>query len=93
MVLHIAPDGTVTTLYQEFLHLAALGALRIERASHVEPDSQGQWWAHVIDGPTLGPYPSRSAALAAEVDWLVTHRLGGPVPVEPKDSALLQESS
>jgi hypothetical protein len=73
----IESDGTVTTLYDERLDLQALGALKLTRASHVDPDSEGQWWAQLIQGPTLGPFPNRSAALAAEVDWLNRHRLGG----------------
>src|SRR4051794_13845574 len=49
--------------------------MRIERSSHVEPDDQGRWWAEVIDGPKMGPFPLRSEALAAEVAWLLKHRL------------------
>ncbi|MDZ4685550.1 MAG: hypothetical protein SH850_10845 [Planctomycetaceae bacterium] len=71
----ISPDGSITTLYTELLDLTALGALNIVRASHVEPNDQGQWCAHLIDGPTLGPFPRRSDALAAEVAWLTAHRL------------------
>jgi len=33
------------TGYTEALDLAALGSLSIRRASHVEPDEQGRWWA------------------------------------------------
>ncbi len=73
----IEPDGTTTTLYDERLDLQALGALTLTRASHVDSDSEGHWWAHLIEGPTLGPFPTRSAALAAEVDWLNLHCLGG----------------
>jgi len=75
MEVVISPDGTVTTLYTELLDLTALGVLNIVRASQVEPDEQGQWFAHLIDGPTLGPYPRRSDALAAEVAWLTEYRL------------------
>ncbi len=75
MELVIAPDGTVTTLYHELFDLAALGRLSIARASQVEPDAHGQWTAQILDGPLLGPFPTRSAALAAEVAWLTTHRL------------------
>jgi len=44
----------------------------IRRASYVEPDDHGQWWAdlHPVGGPCLGPFPRRSAALAAELRWL-----------------------
>lgn len=73
----IEPDGTVTALYDEWLDLQAVGSLTLTRASHVDPDSEGQWWARLIAGPTLGPFPTRTAALAAEVDWLNRHRLGG----------------
>ena len=75
MTLLIDPTGEITTIYQEVLDLAALGSQRIERASHVEPDAHGQWWAEIIDGPRLGPFQLRSDALAAEVDWLLKHRL------------------
>jgi hypothetical protein len=77
MDLLIAPSGEITTLYTEVLDLAALGAVNIQRVSHVEPDPQGQWWAQIIDGPNLGPFPRRSDALAAEVAWLIEHRLKG----------------
>lgn len=75
MTLLIGPAGEVTMIYQEDLDLSLLGALRIERASHVEPDDQGRWWAAVVDGPKLGPFGLRSEALAAEFAWLLTHRL------------------
>jgi len=75
MTLIIDPAGEITTIYQEVLDLAALGAQRIERASHVEPDVQGRWWAQIIDGPLLGPYALRSEALEAEVAWLIANRL------------------
>lgn len=75
MDLVIHPDGAVTTLYSELLDLSALGALNIARASHVEPDADGLWFAAIIDGPTLGPFARRSEALAAEAAWLTEHRL------------------
>ena len=75
MDLLIHPNGDITTLYTEVLDLAALGAMNIARASHVEPGSSGQWFAYLIDGPTLGPFSHRSAALEAEIGWLKKHRL------------------
>ncbi|AMV18404.1 hypothetical protein [Planctomyces sp. SH-PL14] len=75
MELVISPSGEITTIYNEVLNLAALGAQRIERASHVEPDASGRWFARIIDGPVLGPFDRRSEAIAAEVEWLVAHRL------------------
>jgi len=46
--------------------------LQITRASHVEPDAEGSWWAHMgpVDGSMLGPYRSRSEALATAREWL-----------------------
>ena len=75
MDLVVRPDGDVTTLYSEQLDLSALGVVIISRASHVEPDESGQWFAEIIDGPKLGPFSRRSEALAAEVAWLTEHRL------------------
>ncbi|WLD15139.1 hypothetical protein [Planctellipticum variicoloris] len=75
MDLFVGTGGEITTLYSEVLDLAALGALSIQRASHIEPDEAGQWWADIVDGPRLGPFERRSDALAAEVAWLTEHRL------------------
>jgi hypothetical protein len=75
MDLFIGTSGEITTLYSEVLDLAALGALNIQRASHVEPDEASQWWADIVEGPRLGPFERRSEALAAEVAWLTEHRL------------------
>jgi hypothetical protein len=72
MHLRIDPDGTVRCVYAETIDLTSLGAVTIRRASHVEPDEQGRWWADLspVDGPVLGPFPSRSLALQAESMWL-----------------------
>lgn len=69
MMLVIGANGTVTGLYDEMIDLGQLGALRITRASHVEPDELGQWWADLspVDWPKLGPFEARSYALAAEI--------------------------
>ena len=77
MNVRIDPQGTVRALYSEALDLAALGAGRIDRASTVEPDAAGCWWADLgpSGGPVLGPFRRRSEALAAEVRWLEGHRL------------------
>ncbi len=77
MQLVIQPGGAVRCVYGEAIELGALGRLSVERASHVEPDAYGQWRADLgpVGGPVLGPFPRRSAALAAEVDWLHKHWL------------------
>ena len=82
MTINVAPDGTVRCLYTEAIDLASLGPAEIRRASHVEP-TQGGWSADLtpVNGPVLGPFPLRSEALAAEVDWIERHVLGGPCEV------------
>jgi hypothetical protein len=82
MELIITPDGTVRCIYAEVLDLHILGTPVIARASHVEPDQDGFWWADLspVSGPTLGPFRSRSDALTAEHSWLAGHwLLGGSV--------------
>ena len=75
MQIVIGTNGTARCLYGEAIDLGKLGTLTITRASHVEPDDSGQWFASMIDGPVLGPFVRRSDALQAEADWLHTNRL------------------
>jgi hypothetical protein len=72
MQLIILPTGEIRCLYDEAIDLAAIGHPVISRASHVEPDAEGQWWADLspVDGPILGPFPRRTEALGAEHIWL-----------------------
>ena len=72
MELVIGPSGQVRCLYEEIIDLSCLGSLHITRASHVEPDAQGSWWADLapVKGPKLGPFHLRTKALEAEVAWL-----------------------
>jgi hypothetical protein len=82
MQLRIDCDGTVRCVYAESIDLAALGTPSIQRASHVEPDNEGRWWADLspIGGPTLGPFVARSLALDAEHAWLESHWLNRLTP-------------
>ena len=75
MDLIVEPGGTARAVYGEAIDLKTLGSLLIYRASHVEPDDHGRWWADLdpVQGPKLGPFEQRSAALAAELEWLTTH--------------------
>jgi hypothetical protein len=77
MQLVITPSGVVRCLYSETIDLAQLGSLTIKRGSMVEPSPEGRWLADLgpVSGPVLGPFPSRSQALAAEEAWLLTHWL------------------
>ena len=70
--LVVGVNGVARCIYDEMLDLRELGRLQITRASHVEPDENGNWWADMgpSGGPVLGPYGSRSEALAAEREWI-----------------------
>ena len=86
MELFINTRGLVRAIYGEALSVQSLGTVRIQRASHVEPDDRGNWWADLepSGGPILGPFSVRSAALDAEHDWLTRHVLDptGTPPTE-----------
>jgi hypothetical protein len=73
----ITPQGAIRCLYDETLPLTELGQLKIQRGSHVEPTPQGEWTADLspVGGPLLGPFPLRTDALRAEVEWLGTYWL------------------
>jgi hypothetical protein len=78
MQLVIALGGAVRCIYSENIDLSTLGSPTITRASHVEPDQHGRWLADLspVNGPTLGPFHSRSEALLAEQAWLEDEWLG-----------------
>ena len=95
MNILIRPDGELRCVYDEALDLTSLGRAVIRRASHVEPDGAGYWWADLgpVSGPTLGPFTRRSAALQAETAWLGGHLAdlrwpdGAGSPVERADTS------
>jgi hypothetical protein len=72
MELVVGADGVARCIYDDALDLREIGRLSITRASHVEPDLDGNWWADMgpSDGPVLGPYGGRTEALGAERAWL-----------------------
>ena len=75
MHLIINPAGNLRGIYGEEIDLHVLGSVEIRRASHVEPDAAGQWWADLspVNGPRQGPFLHRSQAVAAELQWLHDH--------------------
>jgi hypothetical protein len=72
MEIVIHSDGVVNCVYGEAIQLGQLGQAKIRRASHVEPNEDGQWVADLspVQGPQLGPYQNRTSALKAETGWL-----------------------
>lgn len=80
MELVVTSTGEVRCVYDESIDLRQLGSLTIERASHVEPMPDGSWQADLspVGGPVLGPFARRTAALAAEQEWLAAHWLMQP---------------
>jgi hypothetical protein len=80
MQLRINSGGVVHCVYAETIDLATLGPITIRRASQVEPDAQGRWWAELapVGGPKLGPFDRRSLALEAESVWLEKNWLASP---------------
>ena len=72
MELMINSSGDIRCVYGEEVNLSELGRLSIQRGSHVEPTTDGQWTADMspVLGPQLGPFDCRTKALEAEVAWL-----------------------
>jgi hypothetical protein len=77
MQIIITSGGHVRCIYAEIIELSTLGKPIIRRASQVEPDQHGQWYADLapVGGPIIGPFAQRSEALDAEQRWLVCHWL------------------
>ncbi len=72
MELVVDAGGDVRCIYGEELDLREFWELQITRASHVEPDRDGFWWADMgpVGGPVLGPFKNRTEALQAETAQL-----------------------
>jgi hypothetical protein len=72
-IIMVAEDGeSITTIYSDDIDFDDIGKATIKRASHIEPHPDGGWTADMspVGGPTYGPFPRRSDALAAELAWL-----------------------
>jgi len=75
----IIKGSTITGIYNDSVvqALKGMGTPQIRRASHVEPTEDGRWTADLspVTNPplVLGPFMTRSEALAAEVEWLDAH--------------------
>ena len=85
MELVVDAGGDVRCIYGEELDLREIGKLQITRASHVEPNKDGFWWADMgpVGGPVLGPFKNRTEALQAEREWLHRAQVGLITPQAP----------
>lgn len=74
--LVIDHGGLIRAIYDDALTaLMAEADVEIKRASHVEPDSCGGWYADMspVGGPVMHGFNTRGAALQAEVRFLEKH--------------------
>ena len=78
--LKISDGGHFTVIYSD-VHARLIEASKAttRRASNVEP-GPGGWFAHIIGGPSLGPFRLRQVALDAEVAHLERLLFGTPQP-------------
>lgn len=69
--------GRLQFVYDDALvDLLSEGTPAVCRVSHVEPVPGGGWTADMspVNGPVLGPFPTRAEGLAAERAWLAANR-------------------
>lgn len=81
-LMRVEATGEITCLYTEKIDLNKFGKLDISRASHVEPTPDGQWTADCtpVGGVILGPFPTHSEAIAAEVRYVNQLIADGKIP-------------
>ncbi|GJL61685.1 MAG: hypothetical protein NPIRA04_03390 [Nitrospirales bacterium] len=74
-VLHIDQFGIIRCPYTEDIPLTAFGTLHVERASHIEWETQEQAWTiTLINGQQLSEtFSSRQKALTFEADYVHKH--------------------
>jgi hypothetical protein len=77
MIISIDKHGHFRGVYTDSFPWRELGTPRIQRASHLEPDHLGLWWADLSlsNGPKIGPFARRADAIAAEIRWLERNHL------------------
>ena len=84
--INIAKDGTLRFIYDETLSpLLTTGPATVQRASFLTEQENGEWMGNLapVQGPTIGPFPTRALAIQAEREWIEKHWLPDPYPVLP----------
>lgn len=86
----IRKDATIEFIYDDDLKcfIDTNTGIKIFRASHVEPDANGKWYADMgpVGGPKLEGFGTRGEALDAEVKWLQTNYLRQGIKDENNNS-------
>ena len=72
MKIIIKPSGVFIGIYNDSFDYRNIGRHQIRRASHVELDETGNWFADLspVDGPKIGPFDKRNEAIEAELEFL-----------------------
>ena len=72
MQIVIKPTGVFISIYNDSFDYGEFGKPQIRRASHVDPDETGHWFADMspVNGPILGPFDKRIDAIDAERKFL-----------------------
>jgi hypothetical protein len=89
IVISVHEDATMQFIYSDELRgLMDEGDATIKRASHVEPDDDLTWHADMspVGGPVLSGFPTREAALRAEVEWINDNHLTGQSSLQNADA-------
>lgn len=75
-------DGTLRYVYDDDVHkhLSKLGEVSIKRATHVEPDENGLWYADLspVGGEKVTGFKTHQEAIDFELKWLNEHNI--PLP-------------
>jgi hypothetical protein len=78
LIFIVDSRGHATCIYDDALaDLLKEGKVTIKRMSSVEPDDNGNWIAHMVDGTNIGPFRLRQEALDAEIKYLEDKLLEG----------------
>lgn len=82
MKIILGVDGVVRYVYNDVIHkhMSTLGEATIKRATHVEPDENGMWYADLspVGGEKITGFKTHKEAIDFELKWLSKHNI--PLP-------------